>query len=82
MRLWAKLLIGGLVLVLVLVAGSALFIGQVDPNDYRGAIADIVADATGRELRVGGDLRITLLPLPSMEANDVTFANASWASQP
>ncbi len=82
MRLWAKLLIGGLVLVLVLVAGSALFISQVDPNDYRGAIADIVADATGRELRVGGDLRITLLPLPSMEANDVTFANASWASQP
>jgi uncharacterized protein involved in outer membrane biogenesis len=82
MRLWAKLLIGALVLVLVLVAGSVLFISQVDPNAYRGAIADIVADATGRELRVGGDLRITLLPLPSMEANDVTFANASWASQP
>ena len=82
MRLWAKLLIGALVLVLVLVAVSALFISQVDPNDYRGAIADIVEDVTGRELRVGGDLRIKLLPLPSMEANDVTFANASWASQP
>ncbi len=82
MRLWAKLLIGALVLVLVLVAGGALFISQVDPNEYRGAIADIVEDATGRELRVGGDLRIKLLPVPSMEANDVTFANATWASQP
>ena len=82
MRLWAKLLIGALVLVLLLVAGSALFISQVDPNEYRNAIADIVEDATGRELRVGGDLRIKLLPLPSIEANDVTFANATWASQP
>ena len=42
MRLWAKLLIGALVLVLVAV--SALFISQVGPNDYRGAIADIVED--------------------------------------
>ncbi len=81
MRLWTKLLAGALVLVLVLVAGSALFISQVDPNEYRGAIADIVEDATGREFRVGGDLRIRLLPVPSMEANDVTFANATWASQ-
>ena len=78
MRLWAKLLIG----VLVLVAGAALFISQLDPNEYRGALADIVEDATGRELRVAGDLHIKLLPVPSMEANDVAFANASWASQP
>ncbi len=82
MRLWAKLLIGALALVLVLVAGAALFISQLDPNEYRGALADIVEDATGRELRVAGDLHITLFPAPSMEANDVAFANASWASQP
>jgi hypothetical protein len=82
MRLWAKFLIGAFVLVLVLVAGGALFISQVDPNEYRDALADIVEDATGRELRVGGDLHIKLLPTPSMEANDVTLANASWASQP
>ncbi len=82
MRLWTKLLIGALALVLVLVAGSALFISQVDPNEYRGTISDIIEDATGRELRVSGDLRIKLLPMPSMEAHDVAFANATWASQP
>ncbi len=65
MRLWTKLLIGALALVLVLVAGSALFISQVDPNEYRGTISDIIEDATGRELRVSGDLRIKLLPMPS-----------------
>ncbi len=77
MRLWAKFLIGAFVLVLVLVAGGALFVSQIDPNEYRDALADIVEDATGRELRVGGDLHIKLLPTLSMEANDVTLANAS-----
>jgi uncharacterized protein involved in outer membrane biogenesis len=82
MRLWIKVLIGALALVLVLVAGVALFISQLDPNEYRGEIADLVEDATGREVHLGGDLRIKLLPVPSVEANDVTFANAPWASQP
>jgi len=82
MRLWIKVLIGALALVLVLVAGAALFISQLDPNQYRGEIADLVEDATGRELHLGGDLRIKLLPVLSVEANDVTFANAPWASQP
>jgi uncharacterized protein involved in outer membrane biogenesis len=41
----------------------------------------LVESSTGRELRVGGDLAIKLLPVPSMEANDVTFANAPRASQ-
>ncbi|GMQ76237.1 MAG: hypothetical protein BMS9Abin01_1506 [Gammaproteobacteria bacterium] len=82
MRFWIKALIGALALVLVLVAGTVVFISQVDPNEYRGVIADLVESSTGRELRVGGDLAIKLLPVPSMEANDVTFANAPWGSQP
>jgi uncharacterized protein involved in outer membrane biogenesis len=82
MRLWIKILIGALALALVLVAGAALFISQMDPNEYRGVVADLVEDATGRQLQVAGDLRIKLLPVLSVEANDVTFANAPWASQP
>ncbi len=82
MRFWIKALIGVLALVLVLVAGVAVLITLVDTNAYRGAIADVVEGATGRELRVAGDLRIKLLPVPSLEANEVTFANAPWASQP
>ena len=82
MRLWKKLLIGALVLVLVLVVAGALFISQLDPNEYRGPIADVVERYTGRKLTVGGDLRIKLLPVPSVEASDVSFSNATWASHP
>jgi len=82
MRLWKKLLIGTLALLLALVAGGAVFISQLDPNEYRGELAGVVEHYTGRELLVGGDLHIKLLPVPSVEANDVSFANAPWASQP
>ena len=82
MRLWKKLLIGTLALLLALVAGGAVFISQLDPNEYRGELADVVEHYTGRELLVGGDLHIKLLPVPSVEANDVSFANPPWASQP
>lgn len=82
MRVWLKILVGVLVLVVVLVAGGVLFISQMDPNEYRGLLSDAVERATGRRLHVGGDLRIKLLPLPSLEANEVSFANAPWASQP
>ncbi|MDX2314790.1 MAG: AsmA family protein [Gammaproteobacteria bacterium] len=82
MRLWKKLLIGALVLVLVLVAAGALFISQLDPNEYRSQIADVVESYTGRKLTIGGNLTIKLLPVPSVEASDVSFSNATWASQP
>jgi uncharacterized protein involved in outer membrane biogenesis len=82
LRLWPKILLGALALALVLVAGAVLFISQMDPNEYRGLLADLVEDATGRELRIAGDLRVKLLPVPSVEADDVTYANAPWASQP
>jgi uncharacterized protein involved in outer membrane biogenesis len=82
MRIWTKILIGTLVVVVVLLAGAALFISQMDPNDYRGTLGDVVENFTGRRLQVGGDLRIRLVPGPSLEANDVRFANAPWASQP
>ena len=82
MRLWIKILIGAVALVLLLVAGAAVFISQVDPNAYRGDIADAVEAATGRQLRIGGDLQLKLLPLPSVQVNDVAFSNAPWASRP
>lgn len=82
MRLWKKLLIGGLALLFVLLACVVVFLSQANPNNYRGYLADLVEEATGRKLVLGGDLRIKLLPLPYLEANDIRFANAPWASQP
>jgi uncharacterized protein involved in outer membrane biogenesis len=82
MGLWKKLFVGILVLSLILVAGLALFVSLVDPNEYRGAIADLVEELTGRDLEITGDLHLKLLPAPSVEAHGLSFSNASWASEP
>lgn len=82
MRIWLKILAGVVALVLVLATVAVIFVAYLDPNDYRDSLSDLVEDATGRSMRIGGDLRIRLWPNPAIEANDVSFANAEWASQP
>lgn len=81
MRILVGILIATVATVLLLVAGAALFISLADPNDYRSSIADVVETFTGRKLRVDGDLQIALLPVLTLEANDIAFANAPWGSQ-
>jgi len=62
------------VAVLALAAvGLSLF---VDPNDYKGQIAGLVRDRTGRELRIDGDLRLTFFPWLGVEVEGVELADA------
>jgi AsmA protein len=51
-----------------------------DLNDYKGQISDIVHDATGRTLTFDGNLYFSLLPHPSILADNVTFSNAKGFS--
>ncbi len=48
----------------------------VDVNDYKQEIADQVRDVTGRELRIQGDIKPSLIPWVGVEINDVSLANA------
>jgi len=62
------------VAVLVLAAvGLSLFF---DPNDYKGQIAGLVRDRTGRELRIEGDLSLTFFPWLGVEVAGVELADA------
>ncbi|EKE67291.1 AsmA family protein [Gallaecimonas xiamenensis] len=52
-----------LVGLVVLVIGALIaFILTIDPNSYKGEIQKAVADNTGRELRLDGDLSWTFFP--------------------
>ena len=66
--------IGGLI-ALVLVAGIT-FALLFDPNDYRENIASEVADATGRELVIEGDLQLDLFPWLAVEIGQSRLGNA------
>lgn len=62
-----------IVLVIAAVVGIALL---VDPNDYKDQIAAAVADATGRQLTLEGDLELTVFPSLRIELGPAQLSNA------
>jgi uncharacterized protein involved in outer membrane biogenesis len=67
--------------VLVLIVALALFVA-FGLHLLRGPIERAVTSATGRELRIEGDLRaLWSWTHPRFRAERVSFANPAWASE-
>jgi uncharacterized protein involved in outer membrane biogenesis len=75
-------LIGLAGLVVVVVGGAIIAVASIDFNQYRSTIADQVKQATGRDLKIAGDLKVGISLTPTVAVDDVTFANAAWGSRP
>lgn len=71
----------GIAVGIVVVVAAALAIG---PRliDLRPRVAAAVHDATGRDLRIDGDLSVALLPKIRIFASDVHLSNAPGATAP
>src|SRR3569623_3829608 len=74
-------IVGGL---LALLAAAALFIVLTfDPNKYKAEIAAAVSQATGRELTISGDIRLTIFPWLGVELGAKELSNApGFGSEP
>jgi AsmA protein len=71
-----RILIIVLVLVVVLpVIAVTVFIAQFDPNSYAPALEAAVQSATGRQLTLGGPIKLALSLTPSIEVDDVSLSN-------
>ena len=67
-------ILGGAILLLALVlVGILLF---VDPNEYKDDITDAVHEATGRELRIDGDLELSVFPWLGLSLGRTQLGNA------
>src|SRR5271169_121971 len=77
-----KLLVGLGVLVVLLVAAAVIVPFAVPVEVYGARVATLVKEATGRELKIAGPVRLSLLPMLALEANDVSFANMPGAHTP
>jgi len=69
------------------VIGAVIVIALVAPifvplNSYKGLIADKAKAATGRDLKIDGDISLSLLPVPSVSVAGVKFGNAPGGSTP
>ena len=74
-RLFA--ILAGLVLLLVAVAVAVPML--VPMETYKGPIAAAVKERTGRDLRIDGEIGLSLFPTIAVSIADVGFSNASWA---
>jgi len=77
---WLVGTIGSLVVALAVI--SYVVLVTYDFNKLKPRIVQMAREATGRELTLGGDLKVSLGFSPSISVNDVDFQNASWSSRP
>lgn len=75
-------LVGLAGLAVVVVGGAIIAITSIDFNQYRSTIADQVKQATGRDLKIAGDLKVGISLAPAVAVDDVSFSNAAWGSRP
>src|SRR6266700_7967849 len=55
----------------------------VDPNDYKPRIAAAVKNATGRELKLDGAIKLSVFPWIAMELGPASLGNpAGFPEQP
>jgi AsmA protein len=76
MRRFFKVLAWVIGIVAVLLIAAVIFILLVfDPNKYKADIAAAVHKATGRELGIQGDLKLSLFPWLGVETGAMTLSN-------
>jgi len=71
----SKLLWAAAILAVLLVGAALAVPSLIDWNAYRGEVAGRVEAAIGRPITIDGDLRLRLLPAPTLSVGKVRVAN-------
>lgn len=70
-----KVLLAILLILVAAVAGLLAAPAFIDWNAYRSEFAAAISDRMGRDVKIGGDLDLALLPAPSINARNISVAN-------
>lgn len=81
MRFKKILIIAGLIIVTLIVA-FCVIVSIYDFNELKPRIAQAVKDATGRELRLDGDIKLKVGFTVGVAAENVGLQNAPWGTRP
>lgn len=77
-----RILTGLVILVVGAVAAVFAIVHSIDFNQYKDVITAKVKAATGRDLVLGGDIKVAISLTPRLEVEQVSFRNADWGSEP
>ena len=70
-----KVLIAILIVFLLVILLAAGFIYTFDANKYKNEVAEVVATLIGRQVDIGGDVKISIYPWIGVKLNDLTIEN-------
>jgi AsmA protein len=75
--IWLKRALLALVaIILIAVAGVAIFLATFDPNAYKDDLIAAVEQRTGRSLRLDGNVELSLYPWLGLTADGIELGNA------
>lgn len=74
-----KAVVGVAVVLALLVGALAVVPSLVDWSDHRGTVAAALSDATGRPVRIDGDVSLRLLPTPALRVERLAIGSAAAA---
>ncbi len=77
---WFAVVVG--VIVLLIVSAAILLPIVIDPNDHKPEIIAQVKEQTGRDLRIDGDIALTVFPWIGVEFGKVELSNAAGFDNP
>jgi len=77
MKALFKLFLFLITLTVVVIIGAAIAVPMYfDPNDHKDKIADYVKEKTGRELKIAGDIGLSVFPWLGVDLGAVELGNA------
>jgi AsmA protein len=70
-------ILGGVLGVMVLLLGAALLAAWllINPNNYKDKIVAAVKQSTGRDLKLPGDIRLSVIPWVALEVGPASLGN-------
>ena len=75
-------MVNAISLIALLVVAVYIVLSTYQFNDLKPRIVQAVKDATGRELKLTGDIKLKVGLTPSLVVDQVSFQNAAWGSRP
>lgn len=79
---WKWILLGVVGLIVILIIAVYIILSSYNFNSLKPQITKAARDSTGRELTLGGDIRLKIGLTPALVVENVSFQNAPWGSQP
>jgi uncharacterized protein involved in outer membrane biogenesis len=82
MMRWKWIVLGVCGLIVALIITVVVILSTYNFNSLKPQITKAAKEATGRDLTLGGDIRLKISLTPALVMENVSFQNAPWGSRP